>query len=164
MPYEQRRPGGGPRRGNDRQEGGRGRRDDGPRGPSLDTSGIELRPGANGALGADLFDAVAKRTAEVIALDKYRNKPSQIRQFYDEIVMWEEKVRQSRERFGEYLPFIRMLNAKAAYAEGRKHVDQNFVELIAHCMKQVDGPDTLRNFKLFFEAFLGFYKLERPSG
>jgi CRISPR-associated protein Csm2 len=107
---------------------------------------------------------VAKRTAEKIAGDKYRNKPSQIRQFYDELVMWEEKVRQSPARFGEYLPFIRMLNAKAAYAEGRKHVDQNFVELIAHCLGQVSDERTLRNFKLFFEAFLGFYKLERPSG
>jgi CRISPR-associated protein Csm2 len=31
-------------------------------------------------------------------------------------------------------------------------------------VRQVDDPATLRNFKLFFEAFLGFYKLERPSG
>jgi CRISPR-associated protein Csm2 len=164
MPYEQRTPGRGPRRGNDRYEGDRGRRDDRPRGPTLDTRGIDLKPGESGALSPDLFDAVAKRTAEKIAGDKYRNKPSQIRQFYDELVMWEEKVRQSPARFGEYLPFIRMLNAKAAYAEGRKHVDQNFVELIAHCLGQVSDERTLRNFKLFFEAFLGFYKLERPSG
>ena len=48
-----------------------------------------------------------------------------------------------------------MLNAKAAYAQGRQHVDANFVALIARCLGQVDSPETLRNFKLFFEAFLG---------
>ncbi len=60
--------------------------------------------------------------------------------------------------------FIRMLNAKAAYAEGRKHVDKSFVDLMAHGLKQVTDPAALRHFKLFFEAFLGFYKAERPSG
>ena len=43
-------------------------------------------------------------------------------------------------------------------------MDRNFVELIGHCVGQVDTYETLRNFKFFFEAFLGFYKLERPSG
>lgn len=164
MANGQHRHGGGQGRGGDRQDRGRGGRDDRPRGPTLDTTGIELQPGANGALNADLFDAVAKRVARKIAEDRNGNKPSQIRQFYDELAMWEEKVRQSPERFAEYLPFIRMLNAKAAYAEGRKHVDTNFVALIAHCLGQVSDEKTLRNFKLFFEAFLGFYKLERPSG
>ena len=78
--------------------------------------------------------------------------------------MWEEKARQTPERFADYLPFIRMLNAKAAYAEGRKHVDKSFVDLMAHGLKQVTDPVALRHFKLFFEAFLGFYKAERPSG
>ncbi|MCP4287205.1 MAG: type III-A CRISPR-associated protein Csm2, partial [Gammaproteobacteria bacterium] len=105
----------------------------------------------------DLFNTIAHNAAKAVAGDNYnqKNKPTQLRQFYDELVMWEEKTRQDKKRFPEYLPFIRMLNAKAAYAKGRNHVDQNFVELVSHCVGQVNSPDTLRNFKLFFEAFMG---------
>lgn len=132
----------------------------------LDTSNIILKAPEGGHLPPDLFDATARKVArEIAGYERYqKNKPTQLRQFYDELVMWEERVRRDQSRFHEYLPFIRMLNAKAAYAEGRKHVDQNFVTLICHCLEQVDEPKTLSNFKLFFEAFMGFYKLERPSG
>jgi CRISPR-associated protein Csm2 len=136
-----------------------------PTSPPLDTSGIDLCPPPGQSLNPDLFDGIARRVAKAISdADRYRNKPSQLRQFYDELVMWEEKARQTPERFADYLPFIRMLNAKAAYAEGRKHVDKSFVDLMAHGLKQVTDPAALRHFKLFFEAFLGFYKAERPSG
>ena len=73
------------------------------------------------------------------ATNERGNKPAQIRQFYDELVMWEERVRQDPDRFDEFLPFIRMLNAKAAYAQGRGHVDANFVALIARCLGQVEA-------------------------
>ena len=158
---------GGAGRGNERRghQGGRGGRDERPRRPALDTTGIDLRPGDAGVLDPDIFDGIAQRTARAVSdADRYRNKPTQLRQFYDELVMWEEKARQAPERFGEYLPFIRMLNAKAAYAEGRRHVDRTFTDLMAHCLGQVDDLPALHNFKLFFEAFLGFYKSERPSG
>ncbi len=148
--------------------GGGERGDRGPRHhlPRLDTSGIRLKAGDGEALPADLFDDIARSTAKTVAGDERNqaNKPSQIRQFYDELVMWEEKARAAPERFDELLPFIRMLNAKAAYANGRRHVDSNFVDFIACCLGQVDDYQTLRNFKLFFEAFLGFYKQERPTG
>jgi len=132
----------------------------------IDTSRIQLKAGDEDHLPADLFDEVARHAAKQVAGDarNQKNKPSQLRQFYDELVMWEEKVQRDESRFREYLPFIRMLNAKAAYAEGRKHVDQNFVDLMHHCLGQVDDAQALRNFKLFFEAFMGFYKVERPSG
>lgn len=147
-----------------RRPGG-GRRDTEPR-ATLDTGGIDLRPDEKGRLRPELFDRTAQAAAKAVAEGggSQANKPSQLRQFYDELVMWEEKVRQDPGRFDEFLPFIRMLNAKAAYAEGRRNVDRNFVELIGHCLGQVNSYETLRNFKLFFEAFLGFYKLERPSG
>lgn len=56
-----------------------------------------------------------------------------------------------------------MLNAKVAYAEGRDLVDKNFVKLLEHCLRQAVDTKTLGYVKLFFEAFLGFYKAERPS-
>lgn len=128
--------------------------------PDIDLSGIQF----GGNLEPELFNSVARQTAETIGgSDRYgKNRPSQLRRFYDELVMWAAKVEQSPQRFDEYLPFIRMLNAKVAYAEGRELVDQNFVKLLAHCLAQVRDPESLRYVKLFLEAFLGFYKAVRP--
>jgi CRISPR-associated protein Csm2 len=111
----------------------------------------------------ELFNKVARQRAELVADNRNFNKPSQIRKFYDELCMWETKVSQEPEKFNDYLPFILMLNAKSAYANGRKLVDANFVKLIGDCLKQVKDQNTLRICKLFFEAFLGFYKELRPS-
>ncbi len=161
--------GAGSRPGGDRQARGGDRRDrdeSGGGSEALKTDQIKLKAADGAGLSPDLFDRIARETAKAIAGDSRNqaNKPAQVRQFYDELVMWEEKTRAAPERFPEFLPFIRMLNAKAAYSLGRRHVDRNFTALIACCLGQVDDPATLRNFKTFFEAFLGFYKQERPSG
>jgi CRISPR-associated protein Csm2 len=127
-------------------------------GATIDTNNIQLQD-----IKAELFDDVARMTAEIIADNRNSNKPTQLRRFYDEIVMWENKTSQHPEKFTDYLPFIRMLNAKAAYAKGRKLVDDNYVKLLNDCLKQVDSDKTMRNFKLFMEAFMGFYKEKRPK-
>ncbi|MDD2760140.1 MAG: type III-A CRISPR-associated protein Csm2 [Methylomonas sp.] len=125
----------------------------------IDTSNINLKN-----IAADLFDGVARTAAETIAASKKElNKPTQLRRFYDEIVLWDNKANLQPERFAEFLPFIRMINAKVAYASGRKLVDDNFVKLINHGIGQIDSADTLRYFKLFMEAFMGFYKEKRPK-
>jgi len=113
----------------------------------------------------ELFSDIAKQSAIKIAGDKSSrtNKATQLRKFYDEIVMWDNKVAMHPEKFTEYLPFIRMLNAKAAYAQGRKLVDHNYVTLLNECLQQVENAETMRTFKLFMEAFMGFYKQERPN-
>ena len=127
--------------------------------PTLETSSIKFNP-----IDAELFNSIALNTAKTLAASgREQNKSTQIRRFYDELLMWEAKVTQNPEKFGEYLPFIRMLNAKAAYAEGRKHVDNNFTAFMQHCLQQVTDDKTLRTFKLFFEAMLGFYKLEKKD-
>ncbi len=113
----------------------------------------------------ELFSDIAKQSAIKIAGDKFSrtNKATQLRKFYDEIVMWDNKVAMHPEKFTEYLPFIRMLNAKAAYAQGRNLVDHNYVTLLNGCLQQVENAETMRTFKLFMEAFMGFYKQERPN-
>lgn len=129
--------------------------------PSLDTHVINLKE-----IDAELFSGVAHETAIVLADKDKRhatNKSTQLRRFYDEIIMWENRVSMHPDKFNEYLPFIRMLNAKSAYALGRKLVDKNYVKLLEHCLKQVETPETMRNFKLFMEAMMGFYKQERPK-
>lgn len=126
--------------------------------PNIILDGIQF----GDQLDPQLFNEIAKRCAETIGENQKRNKPSQLRRFYDELAMWAEKAKQHPERFEEYRPFILMLNAKAAYADGRELVDGNFVKLLNHCLRQVEDAKTLGHAKLFFEAFLGFYKEVRP--
>ncbi len=123
---------------------------------------IEFRAGES--IDPALFDETAQRAAKQVAnCGLQMNKTTQLRRFYDELVMWEEKVRQNPGKFDEYLPFIRMLKAKAAYAEGRKLVDGAFVDLLRQTLDFAKSADDLRIAKLFLEAFLGFYKQERPK-
>ncbi len=132
----------------------------------------------------ELFNDIARQTAEELAqpvkLDKRwnnrdkrdeeklkrlsnGNKSTQLRKFYNELVMWVEKVQQQPGKFQEFLPFIKMLNAKVAYANGREHVDDKFVLLVSACLEQIkEGSEEDRkafiNMKLFLEAVLGFHK------
>ena len=114
-------------------------------------------------IDAELFNSIAKDYARRIAEDRNRNKPTQLRKFYDELAMWEQKASMYPDKFNEYLPFIRMMNAKVAYALGRKLVDDKFVNMMSECLNQVKSAESLRHFKLFMEAFMGFYKQQRPS-
>lgn len=152
---------------NHKQRGGYNKR---PPLPSLDTSNIKLD-----AISEELFNNIAKQAAKTIAANPSRmvNKPTQLRRFYDEIVMWDNKAtfliakeedeQQRNEKFAEMLPFIKMINAKTAYAQGRRLVDKNFVDLISHSLSQVNDIQSMKHFKLFMEAFMGFYKVERPN-
>jgi CRISPR-associated protein Csm2 len=115
-------------------------------------------------LDPELFNGIAKNAAQKVASGGDRvNKATQLRKFYDEIVLWDNKVLLHPEKFDEYLPFIRMLNAKGAYAKGRNLIDDNFVYLLNNGLQQVISAETLHTFKLFMEAFMGFYKQERPN-
>lgn len=154
---------------------GHGRRpNDGPRGggrpaqtADIDLSRVRFTPPPGQAPDADLFAAIAERCARSVGLKDDRprkeNKPSQLRKFYDELGMWAERVRTDPDKFAEFLPFIRMLNAKVAYARGRELVDANYEALMNHCLKEVTDPETLHLCKTFFEAFMGYYKVVRPS-
>jgi len=122
---------------------------------------------------SNLFDSVAENTAKCVAesatgFKKNKNprdvnKSTQLRKFYDEVVMWEQRVRQKPDAYDEYLPMIKMINAKVAYAHGRELVDKNFVDVIRHCLNQLETgkPELFKNFRLFMEAFMGFYKMHK---
>lgn len=126
--------------------------------PSIDISKIKF----SGELHAELFSGVAEETARTIAQGRNTNKTTQLRKFYDEICMWEMRISNNSDAFKENLPFIKMINAKVAYAKGRKLVDENYVLLMNHCLDEIKDVDSMRYFKLFMEAFMGFYKVERP--
>lgn len=112
-------------------------------------------------LNSKIFSEVAEVAAESISQNKDINKSTQLRKFYDELTMWHDKVFQAASREEAYqnaAPFIQMLKAKAAYSKGRKHVDDNFVDVFNQIIGQIHSPDSLKNAKLFFEAVLGFRK------
>ncbi len=106
----------------------------------------------------DTAEAVAKRLDQAAA---YLNKPTQIRRFYDELVGWQERIDGDDEKFHQYEAFIRMLNAKVAYAKGRKLVDDEFVSWFRLCIKTTTNARALDHFRLHFEAVLGFLKALR---
>ncbi len=130
---------------------------------------IVLIPKEDDSLASDLFDRIAEKAAKIVAMENTKN--SQLRRFYDELLRWEDKVNGGNPedavaRLREHLPFIRMMNAKAAYAQGRggNLVGASFVALLRSCLAQInDDPVALRNCRLFFEAFMGFYKLHGPQ-
>ena len=78
-----------------------------------------------------LFADIAQEAARTIAAAGAgrNNKSSQLRKFYDELVMWHDKVAFEKTadaraaKYRELAPFIKMMNAKVAYARGRGHRD-----------------------------------------
>lgn len=126
--------------------------------PEETTSTLQISIKFDKPLDAELFNSKALEAARAIAANEKCNKSSQLRRFYDELVSWETRVNRYPEKFEEYLPFIRMINAKAAYAKGRNLVDHNFVELMRQTLGEVKNPESLTASKLFWEAFMGFYK------
>lgn len=124
-------------------------------------------------LSKDLFDKTAEAWAKEIAYKKEgnifktdpkgrlmnsKNMPTQLRRFYDELVMWNERAAQSDKAFQDALPFVYMMKSKVAYAKGRKNVDATFQQFINTLINQIDDQKTLNNAKLFMEAMMGFYK------
>jgi CRISPR-associated protein Csm2 len=120
---------------------------------------------------AELFADIAQDKAAVIfeaggGRTGSRNKSTQLRRFYDELVMWHEKVHFERtpqakaDKYADVAPFIKMMKAKVAYARGRGHVDECFEQMFSHLIGQIADVDSLRHAKLFMEAFMGFYKAQ----
>lgn len=111
---------------------------------------------------AELFngeaEAVAKRLDQAAG---HLNKTTQIRRFYDELVGWQERIDGDDAKFKQYEAFIKMLNAKVAYAKGRKLVDDQFEAWFRECIKSTTSAKALDHFRLHFEAVLGFLKALR---
>lgn len=117
-------------------------------------------------IDANLFADIAQAKAKTIAEEGRgrKNKSTQLRKFYDELVMWHDKVFEHgvdrAAKYTELAPFIKMLCAKVTYAKGRDHVSEGFEKLFSHVIRAINSPDTLKQAKLFIEAFMGFYKAE----
>lgn len=147
------------------QGGGYPPRQEAPR-PTISTSDVRLKD-----IPQNLFSDIAKEKAATVfeaggGKNGRKNKSTQLRRFYDELVMWFEKVQfertpaERKAKYEEVAPFIQMLVAKVAYAKGRDHVDECFETLFAHLIRQITDAESLRHAKLFMEAFMGFYKAQ----
>lgn len=110
-----------------------------------------------GEISKELFDSTAKKCAQVLANKK--NTGTQLRRFYDELVMWYDRAMADEEdNLENILPFIYMINSKVAYAKGRKNVDEKFQRYMEKLIRQIKDKKTLKNAKLFMEAMMGFFK------
>lgn len=118
-------------------------------------------------LERDLFSRQAELAARKCRSSKTENKSTQIRRFYDELVLWHEQVKTAPDpeaKFREIEPYLQMLWAKAAYAKARGLIDKEFYDLVKELLEGIKGPVSLENGKLFFEAFLGFRKFLEMEG
>lgn len=115
-----------------------------------------------------LFSTKAEELAKGLAgdCDQSRgriNKRTQIRKFYDEVVRLNMQATARPEDWDDILPLVHMLAAKAAYANGRKLVSDNFLEFIRSSIPQIEVKEDLSLFANFFEAFIGFYRMYCPA-
>ena len=111
---------------------------------------------------AELFNGEAESVANKLnQAPGHMNKSTQIRRFYDELVGWQERLNGDDEKFKQYEAFIKMLNAKVAYAKGRKLVDEQFEFWFRDCIKTTTSAKALDHFRLHFEAVIGFLKALR---
>jgi CRISPR-associated protein Csm2 len=120
-------------------------------------------------LDIELFSTKAQKLAEEIYKDQKQskgkvNKPTQIRKFYDEILKFDSIIKSKPDDFEKLLPYLKMLNAKAAYALGRKLVSKKFKDFIFASSAQINTKEDFDAFKNFFEAFMGFYKYYDEKG
>lgn len=130
--------------------------------PTIDITDIRFGAEVSPTLYSDVAERAAQQVAEQIG-GRDTNKGTQLRRFYDELVMLQGKVGNSSERFAAQVPFVQMLKAKVAYAVGRKKVDVNFDRLLRHVVDQIKDPTTFAQAKLFMEAFMAFYKVHGPK-
>ena len=123
----------------------------------------------------ELFNKTALKWAEMIFEDKeyiekerkgrveknFKKDPiktTQMRKFYDQILLKYNEVKIEKKEFDEVLPFIKMINSKVEYAYNRELISKSFRKMMITSIEQIENEKKLENFKLFFEAVIGFYK------
>ena len=112
-----------------------------------------------GIIDPELFSSTAEELArkvnqERLASRNTANKPTQLRKFFDEVNRFKGMTQSAPEEFASLLPYVKMLNAKVAYAAGRDLIGATFKDFINDSLKQVNDRRDFELFCAFFEAFL----------
>lgn len=112
-----------------------------------------------------LFNEQAKKFADDVfsERDNKKNNPTQLRKFYDEVLNFSNILKsipleKQESEFNKLLPYIMMLNSKAAYAQARDLISRNFKNFISESLSQIKTKEDFEAFLGLFEAFMGFYK------
>ena len=129
---------------------------DKPKPPAIDLSFTKEDSGVIKLKDSELFNETAKAWADAIN----RTKKTQARNFYDKVLELQSQIKDKG--FESVYPFIKMLNSKVAYGVNRRVVSREFQDMMEQCLKQIkqdqNAEQTFQNFKLFFEAVLGYFK------
>lgn len=125
-------------------------------------------------LDPELFSTKAEEFAKEVFEGQLKtngkaNKPTQLRKFYDEVLRFDGILKglsqeKQKEEFDKLLPYLKMLNAKAAYAMARDLVTSEFRDFITQSLNQIKTKDDFDIFVGLFEAFMGFYKYYDEKG
>lgn len=105
-------------------------------------------------------------TAHQVAKEWSGTTSTQIRKFFDEVLLLREQSKggdssEKEAKWARILPFVKMLNAKVAYAYGRGNLkNDTFVKFIQRGTSQINEVEDLETFSKFFEACIGFHKYE----
>lgn len=111
-----------------------------------------------------IFSQDAEKLSQQLAGKGSKNKRTQIRRFYDEVLRLDQDAKTlAEDKLPSILARLHLLIAKAAYAQGRDLVSDDFVSFIRNAVGQINDKEDLAVFANFFEAFMGFYKLYRPK-
>jgi CRISPR-associated protein Csm2 len=112
---------------------------------------------------AETFDETGATVDKRGGSRKDKNTRTQLRGFYDEIVTWNDKIGVNEEKYKLNEPVIRMFLAKVAYSLGRGHISNEVNEFMNDCFRQIDSAASLNNFRLLFEAIMGYYVTYRSK-
>lgn len=86
-----------------------------------------------------------------------KNKSTQIRRFFEEVVLWDERcASKTEEEFKSVIPFIQLLRSKVHYSKGRDLISQGLMDVLSHLFQQVKSPTTLTHARRFMEASIGY--------
>ncbi len=109
-----------------------------------------------------LFSSVAEDWASKVyksgERERDKNKRSQLRKFYDEVLRLNALAKMSPGDWDDIHPYVNMLIAKVVYARGRNKVTREFEDMLKSCISHVQEDKDLDVFANFFEAFMGFYR------
>jgi len=113
----------------------------------------------NNLINPELFSEIAEKWSSYVSRSE-RNKRTQIRKFYDEVLFFYDNLKNKpKENFKQFLPFIKMIRAKVYYSLGRKHIDNDFKELMWVILDSLDeNLENFENTKEFMEALVAYSK------
>lgn len=113
-----------------------------------------------------IFSKEAQELSTLLAgKGRETNKRTQIRKFYDEVLRLDQDAKIMPEKdWPNILARLHLLIPRAVYAQGRNNlVSEEFVNFIRTSVNQVETKEDLTVFASLFEAFMGFYRLDRPK-